>query len=253
MSTLPIHPQHRHPLTGEPIRALWVRPDGRVMWPILGASEDGGGSGGDGGSSGGSDGGQGGSQGSQGAPKDNEAYLRQELQKWRGRAESNYGLLQTLGVTNADEATALKGKAEKHDALEHELMSDKDKAVTEATQAAKTEADEMWKGRLAESAFRLAIGDRNARTAEADRMTDEQIDSFIADLNLARFLTDDGKVDTSKVLERVDQFAPKGTAQQATKGPKIPGPGARAGGSGSNLTGLSGSELYDRLHPKKSA
>ena len=38
MSTLPIHPQHRHPLTGEPIRALWVRPDGRVMWPILGAS-----------------------------------------------------------------------------------------------------------------------------------------------------------------------------------------------------------------------
>lgn len=29
-----------HPHTGEPIRPLWIRPDGRAMWPILGASPD---------------------------------------------------------------------------------------------------------------------------------------------------------------------------------------------------------------------
>lgn len=29
-----------HPHTGEPIVPLWIRPDGRAMWPILGASPD---------------------------------------------------------------------------------------------------------------------------------------------------------------------------------------------------------------------
>lgn len=29
-----------HPHTGTPIRPLWIRPDGRAMWPILGASPD---------------------------------------------------------------------------------------------------------------------------------------------------------------------------------------------------------------------
>lgn len=29
-----------HPHTGEPLRPLWIRPDGRAMWPILGASPD---------------------------------------------------------------------------------------------------------------------------------------------------------------------------------------------------------------------
>lgn len=30
-----------HPHTGAPIEPLWIRPDGRAMWPILGASPDG--------------------------------------------------------------------------------------------------------------------------------------------------------------------------------------------------------------------
>lgn len=29
-----------HPHTGAPIEPLWIRPDGRAMWPILGASPD---------------------------------------------------------------------------------------------------------------------------------------------------------------------------------------------------------------------
>jgi hypothetical protein len=35
-----VHPWMVHPHTGEPLRAVWVRPDGRPVWPILGASED---------------------------------------------------------------------------------------------------------------------------------------------------------------------------------------------------------------------
>lgn len=47
-ASLPTHPTKRHPLTGEPLRALWVRPDGRACWPMMGGSEDPSGDGGDG-------------------------------------------------------------------------------------------------------------------------------------------------------------------------------------------------------------
>lgn len=39
-NSLPIHPTKRHPHTGAPLRAIFVRRDGRVFWPILGASPD---------------------------------------------------------------------------------------------------------------------------------------------------------------------------------------------------------------------
>lgn len=35
----PIHPTKRHPLTGDPIQAIWTRPDGRVVWPIMGGDD----------------------------------------------------------------------------------------------------------------------------------------------------------------------------------------------------------------------
>jgi hypothetical protein len=35
-----VHPWMVHPHTGEPLRAVWVRPNGRPVWPIMGASED---------------------------------------------------------------------------------------------------------------------------------------------------------------------------------------------------------------------
>lgn len=38
-STL-VHPWMIHPHTGKPLEAVWVRPDGRPVWPIMGASED---------------------------------------------------------------------------------------------------------------------------------------------------------------------------------------------------------------------
>lgn len=40
MRHLPVHPTKRHPHTGAPLRAIFVRGDGRVFWPILGASPD---------------------------------------------------------------------------------------------------------------------------------------------------------------------------------------------------------------------
>lgn len=66
---LPIHPTRRHPLTGRPIRALGVRRDGRLIWPIMGgdetAGQNSGGSTGGTGDGGGQTGGQGTGDGGQ--------------------------------------------------------------------------------------------------------------------------------------------------------------------------------------------
>lgn len=37
---LPLHPSLLHPLTGLPLRALAIRPNGDPLWPIMGASGD---------------------------------------------------------------------------------------------------------------------------------------------------------------------------------------------------------------------
>lgn len=40
LNALPTHPTLLHPLTGQPLRAIGVRPDGAPLWPIMGASEE---------------------------------------------------------------------------------------------------------------------------------------------------------------------------------------------------------------------
>lgn len=246
--------------TGLTVAPLWVAPNGRAFYPIAGGAPDGDGDGtGDNGSggNGSGDGGDGGA-GRSGAnepkypantPPDQmtdaqrAAYYADQSAKWEGRATKNYGILRDLGISSPEDAKVIKTKVTQHDALEKELMSDKDKAVADASEKATADADAKYRPMLVETAFRVAIGDRKPKN---------EVDDFIADLNLSRFLTDDGTVDTAKVLARVDQFTPaKGTTTER-RGPRITAGGSSSGGSGGgSLTGLGGDELYDRLHPKK--
>lgn len=48
MHHLPTHPTLTHPLTGQPLQALGVTRSGRIIWPVLGGSEDAGGGSGQG-------------------------------------------------------------------------------------------------------------------------------------------------------------------------------------------------------------
>lgn len=136
----------------------------------------------------------------------------------------------------------MKAAAARAAEIEAANATDVEKREKAARDAASQEADAKYLPQLAETAFRVAIGDSKP-TAE--------VDEFIADLNLSRFLTDDGKVDTAKVLARVKQFAPVGTPPpKAPKGPVVPG--HNPGGSTPAPAGVgAGSDLFDRLHPKK--
>lgn len=58
---LPLHPRLRHPLTGQPLRAVYVDRHGKPRWPIMGAAPEGDGGGSGSGGSGSGAGGTGGS------------------------------------------------------------------------------------------------------------------------------------------------------------------------------------------------
>lgn len=233
MAALPIHPTKRHPLTGEPLEAIWVTPRGRVCWPIMGGDDT--------------------VPPADPPPGDTpppefpantpvvDMQVAEQAAYWRDKARKHEGRVKALGDLTPDALAALREKADRQDALEDELASDKDRAVKEAKTVAQSEADARYRPLLAETAFRVAIGDRKPEA---------EVDEFIDDLNLTRFLTDDGKVDTAKVLSRVEQFAPAtGTRQdQQThrRGPSPTGQGNRGG----NRTGEgdrsvdAGRELY---------
>ena len=238
----PIHPEKRHPLTGEPLRALWVRPDGKVCWPVMGGAED----------DGGTDDGSAGAGGDDGKSADAPAFpantpvveMKPEEQAayWQDKARKHEGRVKAFGGLTADELATLREKAQRQDALEAEMASEKDKAVNEAKTSTQAEMDAKYRPMLAETAFRVAIGDRKP---------ENEVDDFIADLNLARFLNDDGKVDTAKVLARVEQFAPAKGTQQQQRGPVVTGHGARGGGN-SGASTLTGRELYEQRHKKSS-
>lgn len=220
--TMPIHPTMRHPLTGEPLRAVWVRPDGRAMWPVMGAAPDDPAGGGDG-----DPGGGGGAEdgktdpptrgpGADGTKPISEMTDAEKADYFSKKSDRLGGVLKSFGGITPEQFAELKAKAERADALDYELSSDKDKAVADATKKAVEDAAALYRPQLAETAFRVAIGDQK---------TAEEVDDFVADLNLERFLDDKGGVDVAKVLARVQQFT---GAQQQRRGPSGTGLGGHS-------------------------
>lgn len=225
-----------HPSAANPWAALGTRADGRLIWPILGAEDE---------------------------PKPDpkpadpkpdpapepefppntpvaEMTDKQAAAYYKHQARKHEDRVKSFGGLTTEQLAELRAKAEKHDALELELSGTAEQAAAKAKADTQAENDAKYRPMLAETAFRVAIGDRKS---------EEEVDDFLGDLNLDRFVADDGKVDTAKVLARVEQFAPAKGTSTTLKGPTVTGHGSGSGaGSG---TALTGSELYDRLHPKK--
>jgi hypothetical protein len=124
----------------------------------------------------------------------------------------------------------LKAKAAKHDALERELMSDKDKAVAQAKDDADAAARNAYAPKLVAAEFKAAAAGR----IPADRLA-----TIIEPLDLAKFLDTAGDVDTDKVSKFVDGIAPT-TPEQ--RGPTSQGAGRRDSVTGASVA--SGRELF---------
>jgi hypothetical protein len=218
VTALPTHPHLLHPRTGQPLRAIFVsQKSGRVFWPIIGASEP--------------------PEpptpptppeppAETGYPANTpvaEMTVAQQAAYWKHQSRRHEERAKPFKDVTPEQLSELREKAKRQDELEHELSSETEKQVTAARDTTAKEKDGHYQPLLAETAFRVAIGDRK---------TDAEIDEFLAELNLGAFLTE-GKVNTAKVLARAQQFAPATGNQQQRKGPTVTGHGSN-GNSGND-------------------
>jgi two-component sensor histidine kinase len=107
--------------------------------------------------------------------------LQAESRKWESRAKAN--------STAAKELERLKAAS----------MSEQEKAVAEAEQRGRATA-------LAESGQRLVRAE--FRAAAAGRLDNKQFDALLDDLNLAKFVREDGEPDTKAITAAVERLAP---------------------------------------------
>lgn len=225
--TLPNHPTAVDPRTGRPLRAIAVLPSGRAVWPIAGGSGEGeGGEGGEG--QGAPPAGQG--SGDSGFPANTpleqmnaaqrEAYWKHQAQNWQSRAKGNYAQLQELGIRSAEDVAAVKEKVQKYDKTQYDLSSEHERALADATKAVSEAKDAEYRPLLVRAKFEAVA---------AGRLDDDALNTLLEPLDLAKFLTADGKVDADKVTAYVDGIAPAKGTVQIRRGPTAT---AHSGGAG---------------------
>jgi hypothetical protein len=156
-----------------------------------------------------------------------------EVEKWKTQSRKH----EERSKANADAAKELEK-------IRASSMSETEKAVAEAKVQARLEA-------LVEVGGKLATAE--LRAVAAGRIDDEQLSTLIENLDVTRFLDDDGEVDSEKVKKFVDGIAPPAeggttTTTGTTTRPRGDlGQGAR--GTTSSVA-LNGDPLLDSLKSK---
>ena len=112
-----------------------------------------------------------------------------------------------------------KEQAKELEKFRQQSMTETEKLVEQARAEARTAA-------LAEAGGKVARAE--IRAAAAGRLDQAALDVLIDGLNLAKFLDDDGEVDTAKVAAFVDGIAPKAEEDEKPAGFPDLGQGARS-------------------------
>lgn len=148
----------------------------------------------------------------------------------------------------ADYADLKKLAAEAQKAREA-AMSDAEKAVEQARKDGETQATQRANARIIGAEARALAAEAKFRSpSSAVRLLD------LSDIGVS----DDGAVDAAAIKAKLKELSDAepwhlddGKPQERPKPDRSQGGGTKR--SGTSLTGLSGDELYDRLHPKKTA
>lgn len=124
-----------------------------------------------------------------------ETDWKAEARKWQDRAKANHGASKEL------------------EELRKRTETDQERAVRAAREEARTEALREVGVARAEDAIRFSVG---------DKVPEKELDELLEDLNLARFLNDDGSVDRKKVSAYVARITPaeKGRIPDLGQGPR---------------------------------
>lgn len=129
----------------------------------------------------------------------------QQANYWKTQSRKHEQRAKQFDGLTMEELTGLRDKASKHDALERELMSDKDKATADATEAATKARDAHWLPQLVRAEFKAAFG---------SNVTPEDAQARLARVDLMSFVDAKGEIDSKGIAEYAAQFAPKQTQQQ---------------------------------------
>lgn len=155
------------------------------------------------------------------------AYWKHHARKWENRA---------TGREDYDDVKA------ELDRLKRERMSDQDKAVEDAKRTAREEALREFGPKAVET---MLTGILTARGIK-----DDEVKAQLEFVNLSKFLTPKGEVDTEKVNNYVQGVAPGRSSQQW---PDMGG--GRRGDPGNRKAGGSvqaGRDAFDQRHKKQS-
>ena len=128
-----------------------------------------------------------------------EAYWKHQAQRWEGRSKKFDGMTD-------DAFAALKDKATKHDTLAKESMSDRDRAVAEATDKARAESTP----RVVRAEFRAAA---------KGVISTAQLEALLEDRDLSKYADDKGEPDVSKIESLIKRSAPATSARQTGPSP----------------------------------
>jgi hypothetical protein len=141
--------------------------------------------------------------------------------------------VKAFGNLTPEALKALQDKASKHDQLERELMSDKDRAIAEAAEKANAAAIP----RVVRAEFKAAAkGVLNA----------DQLAALLEDRDLTKYVDANGEPDEDKIAKLVTAFAPA-KPQQRT-GPSATGLGNRP--AGDSAPGSQGRAEAEKRYPQ---
>ena len=182
-STLPIHPR-----TG--LMAVGFRRDGAPIWPIRGASEDGGDP-----PAGGSD---------AGAPPVGDPPPAEPGGKTFTQAELDRQIEQRLARERKkfEGYDDLKAKAARLDELEKANATDMEKAVMAAKDEARAEVARAFGEKLVRGVMKAQL-EQAMKPADAAALLD--------DLNLGKYVGDDGEIDEDAIAKAVARLVPRGS------------------------------------------
>lgn len=144
--------------------------------------------------------------------------LTAEVDKWKAQARKH----EERAKANAQAAKELEE-------FKRQSMSETEKAIDEARTSARREA-------LVEAGGKVAAAE--IRAAATGRMDEDQLDTLIDNVNLARFVDEDGEVDRQAVAQFVDGIAPKPSDETTAIVPTLDmGQGTRNAGQNAALNG----------------
>jgi hypothetical protein len=145
-----------------------------------------------------------------------EMTAEQQVAYWKSASRKHEGRAKAFDGLTPDELADLRDKASKHDALEHELMSDRDRAVADAKKAAESELSSKFLPKLVAAEFRAAA---------AGKVAADKLAAALEFADMGKFVKA-GEVDAEKVAKFVESLAP--AAPSLPKGPSSAGMGPRA-------------------------